>query len=110
MKRFVIVSTIDVHRRDKWLERATYYSVAKHYADFWLEKGGLDYTIIRSGGLTNDPGTKKVKVVVDLEYGQISRQDVASVIIAALENTHTIGKAFDIVGGKTSIEDALKTL
>jgi nucleoside-diphosphate-sugar epimerase len=110
VKRFVIVSAIGVHDRDKWMSGAPYYSAAKHYADVWLEKSGLDYTIIRPGGLTNDNGTGKVKVAVDLERGQIPREDVASAIVASLENDHTIGKAFDMIGGETPIEDALKTL
>ncbi|MEW9676864.1 SDR family oxidoreductase [Lentibacillus sp. L22] len=109
-KRFVIVSAIGVHHRDKWMGGAPYYSAAKHYADVWLENSGLDYTIIRPGGLTNDPGTGKVKVAVDLERGQIPREDVASTIVASLENDQTIGKAFDMIGGETPIEDALKTL
>ncbi|HEX7065468.1 MAG TPA: SDR family oxidoreductase [Bacillales bacterium] len=110
IKRFVIVSAIGVHDRDKWMSGAPYYSAAKHYADVWLEKSGLDYTIIRPGGLTNDQGTGKVKVAVDLERGQIPREDVASTIVASLENDHTVGKAFDMVGGETPIEEALKTL
>lgn len=110
VKRFIIVSAIGVHHRDKWMNSAPYYSAAKYYADVWLKRSGLDYTIIRPGGLTNDPGTGKVKVAVDLERGQIPREDVASAIIASLENDQTIGKAFDMVGGETSIEEALKTV
>lgn len=110
VKRFIIISAIGVHHRDKWMSSAPYYSAAKHYADVWLENSGLDYTIIRPGGLTNDKGTGKVKVAINLERGEISREDVASAIVAALENDHTIGKAFDMIGGVTPIEDALKTL
>ncbi|MEN1969202.1 SDR family oxidoreductase [Lentibacillus sp. N15] len=110
VNRFVIVSAMGVHHRENWMSGAPYYSAAKHYADVWLEKSGLDYTIIRPGGLTNDTGTGKVKVAVDLERGQIPREDVASTIIASLENDHTIGKAFDIIGGELAIEDALNTL
>ncbi|HET7657427.1 MAG TPA: SDR family oxidoreductase [Bacillales bacterium] len=110
VKRFVIVSAIGVHHRDKWMSGAPYYSAAKHYADVWLEKSGLDYTIIRPGGLTNDEGTGKVKVAVDLERGEIPREDVASTIVASLGNENTIGKDFDMIGGDTPIEDALKTL
>lgn len=110
VKRFVIVSAIGVHNRNKWMGSVPYYSAAKHYADVWLKESGLDYTIIRPGGLTNDVGTGKVKVAVDLEVGQISREDVASVIVASLNNDHTIGKGFDVVGGETPIVDALITL
>ncbi|QQZ10393.1 SDR family oxidoreductase [Heyndrickxia vini] len=110
VKRFIIVSAIGVHHRDRWMNSAPYYSAAKHYADVWLEKSGLDYTIIRPGGLTNEPGTGKVKVAVDLGYGKIPREDVAAAIVASLENSQTIGKSFDMIGGETLIEDALKTL
>lgn len=115
VKRFVIVSGIGVHRwHDKnhleWMDSIPYYSAAKYYADIWLEGSGLDYTIIRPGSLTNDPGTGKVEVAEDLEHEQISREDVASAIIASLENDQTTGKAFDIVRGETPIEEVLKTL
>lgn len=110
VKRFIIVSAIGVHHRDRWINSAPYYSAAKHYADVWLERSGLDYTIVRPGQLTNDSGTGKVKVAVDLERGQIPREDVASTIVASLENNHTIGKAFDMIGGELAIEDALKML
>jgi len=115
VKRFIIVSGIGVHRwHDKshleWMDSSPVYSAAKYYADVWLESSGLDYTIIRPGSLTNNPGTGKVKVADDLEHKQISREDVASAIIASLENDQTIGKAFDLVGGVTPIEEALRTL
>lgn len=110
VKRFVIVSAIGVHHREKWMGSVPYYSAAKHYADIWLRESGLDYTIIRPGGLTNDEGTGKVKVAVDLERGSIPREDVATTILATLKNDHTIGKEFDMTSGETPIKDALSTL
>ena len=110
VKRFVIVSAIGVHHRDKWMGSVPYYSAAKHYADVWLRESGLDYTIIRPGGLTNDEGTRKVQVAVDLERGSIPREDVAATILATIENDHTIGKEFDMIAGDTPIKDALNTL
>jgi len=110
VRRFVIVSAIGVHHREKWMESAPYYSAAKHYADVWLTQSGLDYTILRPGRLTNEAGTGKVTAAVDLDPGSIPREDVASTIVASLENPHTIGKAFDLVSGDTSIEEALRSL
>ncbi|MBB3126875.1 uncharacterized protein YbjT (DUF2867 family) [Paenibacillus rhizosphaerae] len=110
VRRFIMVSAIGVHHRELWMESAPYYSAAKHYADIWLEHSGLDYTIIRPGGLTNEPGTGKVAAAVDLDRGQIPREDVAEAILASLENPHTIGKAFDMTSGETSIEQALNAL
>ncbi|MWV42752.1 NAD(P)H-binding protein [Paenibacillus sp. HJL G12] len=110
VKRFIIISAIGVHHRDQWMESAPYYSAAKYYADVWLEKSGLDYTIIRPGRLSNDAGTGKIKAAVDLERGEIPREDVASTVVASLENNHSIGKAFDLIGGETPIHEALNTL
>ena len=110
VKRFVIVSAIGVHHRDKWMGSVPYYSAAKHYADVWLRESGLDYTIIRPGGLINDAGTGKIKVAVDLERGEIPREDVASTILASLEDDHTIGKEFDMIAGETPIKDAIAKL
>lgn len=71
VKRFIIVSGIGVHRWHannhlEWMDSSPAYSAAKYYADVWLERSGLDYTIIRPGILTNDPGTGKVKAARDI--------------------------------------------
>lgn len=115
IKRFVLVSAIGIHRWHEkkhleWMDRTPYYSAAKYYADVWLERTNLDYTIIRPGGLTNQPGTGKVEIAMDLNFEQIPREDVAAAIIASLDNDETIGKAFDITGGEKQIENALKEL
>ncbi|MUG68544.1 NAD(P)H-binding protein [Paenibacillus campinasensis] len=108
IQRFVMVSAIGVHHREKWMASAPHYSAAKYYADMWLMRSGLDYTIIRPGGLTNEPGTGKVKAAADVERGSIPREDVASTILAALVDPSTMGKAFDLISGDTPIEQALK--
>jgi len=116
VKRFIIVSGIGVNRLhdNNYLKgkgtSPSYYSVAKYYADVWLERSSLDYTIIRPGQLTNAPETGKVNVAEDLEHKHISREDVAAAIIASLENDQTIGKSFDITDGDTPIEEALRKL
>lgn len=110
VSRYIIVSAIGAH---KWHEKtvdsesASYYRVAKFYADQWLLNSGLDYTIVRPGKLLNNQGTGKVKVSESLERASIPREDVASAIVSVLENDNTIGKGFDIVSGNTDIETAV---
>ena len=48
IKRFIMVSAIHAHRREKW-SSIKHYMVAKHHADKILEQSGLTYTIIRPG-------------------------------------------------------------
>ncbi|MDN3233095.1 SDR family oxidoreductase [Priestia megaterium] len=115
VKRFIMVSGIGVHgwhdtNHLDWMDSSPVYSAAKYYADAWLERSDLDYTIIRPGSLTNDIGTGKVTVADDLPHKQISREDVASAIITSLENNETIGKSFDMINGEIPILEALKTL
>ncbi|ALC91458.1 sugar epimerase [Bacillus sp. FJAT-18017] len=108
--RFIMVSALQAHNRENWNEQIKPYYVAKHYADRMLVQSGLNYTIIRPGGLLNEPGTGKVTVAENLERGSIPREDVAKTILAVIDQENAFNKAFDLVSGETPIEDAIKSL
>ncbi|MCD7036023.1 SDR family oxidoreductase [Metabacillus sp. GX 13764] len=110
VKRFVMVSALQANNRENWNEKLKSYYVAKHYADKALQDSSLNYTIVRPGGLLNDPGTGKVSVGEQLERGSVPREDVAAVIAASLEEEKTYKRAFDLVSGDSSVEDAVKSL
>ncbi|OJH16742.1 sugar epimerase [Bacillus obstructivus] len=110
IKRFIIVSALQAHHRENWNESIKPYYVAKHYADRVLVSSNLDYTIIRPGGLLNDPGTGKVSIAENLQRGAISREDVAELIIACLNEKNTLRRSFDVVAGETPINVAIKQL
>jgi uncharacterized protein YbjT (DUF2867 family) len=86
------------------------YLRAKARADRDLLAAGLDHTIVRPGGLTDDPPTGRVEVGVGLERGQIPRADVAAVIAAALVTESSIGATFELVSGERTIAEALASL
>jgi uncharacterized protein YbjT (DUF2867 family) len=86
------------------------YLRAKAGADEALRASGLDYTIVRPGGLTDDPGAGLVRVAERLDRGQIPRADVAAVFLACLDEPGTIGKSFDLIEGETPIAEALAAL
>ena len=86
------------------------YLRAKAKADRELAASGLDYTIVRPGGLTDDPGTGRVSVGARLDRGQIPRDDVTAVLLAVLDEPATIAKAFDLVSGDTPIDEAILRL
>ena len=110
IKRFIIVSALQAHHRENWNESIKPYYVAKHYADRVLVSSDLDYTIIRPGGLLNEPGTGKVSIAENLQRGAISREDVAELIIACLNEKNTLRRSFDVVAGETPINVAIKQL
>ncbi|MED1488440.1 SDR family oxidoreductase [Bacillus smithii] len=110
IKRFIMVSAIQAHNRKNWNEAIKPYYVAKHYADIMLEQSSLAYTIIRPGGLLNEPGTGKIFAAENLNRGTISREDVAKTIVASLDEENTYYRSFDLISGEIPIADALKNL
>jgi uncharacterized protein YbjT (DUF2867 family) len=110
IERYVIVSAISVDRSDEWSDQMRPYYEAKRDADERLLESGLSYTIVRPGGLTDDPGTGLVMVGTDLERGEIPREDVAATLVAVLETPSTFGKVFELVSGATPVEDAVRGL
>jgi uncharacterized protein YbjT (DUF2867 family) len=105
-----MVSAIAVDRPDEWSDQMRPYYEAKADADSRLLESGLDHTIVRPGGLTDDPGTGLVTVGTDLERGSIPREDVAAVVMAVLETPSSVGRSFELVSGDTPVEDAVRGL
>ncbi|MFA1819343.1 SDR family oxidoreductase [Virgibacillus oceani] len=110
VSRFVMVSAIQAHNRENWGETPSYYYVAKHYADRALMNSGLTYTIVRPGGLLNEPGTGKITAAENLEMKTIPREDVARTVIESLNEKNTHHKAFDLLSGDMKIGAALKNI
>jgi uncharacterized protein YbjT (DUF2867 family) len=109
--RYLIVSAIGVNRPERWSDEMRPYLEAKAGADTELTESGLDYTIVRPGGLTDDPGSGTIDAAEDLgRYGQIPRDDVAAALLACLDEPATAGKAFDLLAGETPIPEALAAL
>ncbi|WP_433300451.1 SDR family oxidoreductase [Actinoplanes sp. CA-030573] len=85
------------------------YLEAKAEADAYVVASGLDYTIVRPGHLTDDPGTGLVTVSRTLgNRGPIPRDDVAAVLAACLTTPATIGVTFELFAGETPIAEALR--
>jgi uncharacterized protein YbjT (DUF2867 family) len=110
VRRYVMVSAIGAGRPEEWSEPMRPYYEAKAEADRRLEESGLDYTIVRPGSLTDEPGTGLVTVGTELGRGEIPRDDVAALLLAVLETPGTTGKTFELVSGETPIEDAVRGL
>jgi uncharacterized protein YbjT (DUF2867 family) len=111
VSRYLMVSAISADRPDRWSEQMRPYFEAKHDADEALVAAGLEHTIVRPGGLTDDPGTGRIDVGTPLERnGQVPRDDVAATLLACLDERATVRVAFDLLGGDTPIAEALASL
>jgi uncharacterized protein YbjT (DUF2867 family) len=109
IKRYLMVSAIGANHPERWSDEMKPYYDAKAKADKYLEESGLDYTIIRPGRLTDDPGTGKVSLDGD-GSGSVTRDDVALVLAEVLTADNTIDKAFDLLGGETPVAEAIAAL
>lgn len=109
VKRFVQISAIGVDQSipDDADETWAAYVAAKRDADAQLRSSGLNWTILRPGGLTDDPGTGQVALGESVERGSIPRDDVAALVVACLNDPRTVGRQWEAVGGDRSIPDAI---
>jgi uncharacterized protein YbjT (DUF2867 family) len=110
-RRYLMVSAMGAADPASGSEAMRPYLDAKAEADAALAASDLDWTIVRPGGLTNDPGTGLIEAAPSLgRRGTISRDDVAAVLVACLDEPHTVGAAFDVLEGQTPIAEALGAL
>jgi len=110
VRRYAMVSSIGADAPASGSPEMRPYLEAKHDADEALVRSGLDYTIVRPGYLTDDPGTGKVTAGPDVDRAEIPRQDVAAVLVGVLDESRTVGKTFVVVSGDTPIPSALAQL
>jgi nucleoside-diphosphate-sugar epimerase len=110
VRRFVLVSSRGADPEAGGEGTFAVYLRAKGRADAELQRSGLDHTIVRPTGLTDEPGTGLVALGDELDRGEISRDDVAAVLAAALGEPATIGKAFGATSGEVPIAAAVAAI
>jgi uncharacterized protein YbjT (DUF2867 family) len=87
------------------------YLRAKGVADEAIRsRSSLSWTIVRPGHLTDDPGTGRVAIAESTGRGSVPREDVAAVLVAALDEPATGGHSFDLISGDTPIAEAVTAL
>lgn len=109
IRRFVQVSAINVDEPVAASASPVWraYVEAKRDADAALRDSGLDWTIIRPGRLTDDPGTGLVELGQDVARAEVSRADVAAVLAEVIDSGAGIGAQWNLVSGDTPIAEAV---
>jgi uncharacterized protein YbjT (DUF2867 family) len=109
--RFVLVSVFpDALRDQEPSEAFEHYMKTKKTADVHLTRSGLDWIIVRPGTLTDRPGTGQVTAGPAVEYGEVSRDDVAAFIDAALHEPALSRVIVELTSGETPVADAVVQL
>ena len=86
------------------------YLRAKGAADDDIRaRSSLDWTVLRPGALTDEPGTGLVRLADATGRGVVPRADVAAVLAALLaEPAPAVGRTLELVSGQDTISQALK--
>lgn len=110
VRRYVMISSMGTENADPDSDDVfQVYLRAKAAADDDLRSRDLDWTVVRPGRLTDDPGAGRVQVGT-LSRGEVPRADVALVIAEALTTDATIGSTFDLLAGHQTVQAALARL
>ena len=108
--RYVMISAVGAEAPPETDEVFGVYLRAKAEADAALQASDRDWTIVRPGGLTDDPGTGRVRIDTEPFRGRIPRDDVASVLDALLAEPLAIRRVLYLNAGEVPIEQALAAL
>lgn len=110
VRRFVVVSAMgaDTEPPEGTDPVFAAYLRAKGAADADVRaRAGLDWTILRPGRLTDEPGTGLVSLTGSTGRGEVTRDDVAAVLAALLEAPGTAGRTLELIGGGTPVGEAV---
>ena len=107
VKKFVMLSSMGADDPSKH-KKLEHYLEAKKKADEHLLESGIPYSILRPGALTDDMGLAKVKLGEKLnEKGEISRDDVAFLLVMSLADPLIKNKIIEALEGNESIKSAI---
>lgn len=113
VRRYVMVSAMNVDDEPPSDTEPVFaaYLRAKGAADADLRsRKDLDWTILRPGRLTDDPGTGRVDLATKVERGDVSRDDVAIVLCHLLTTPATAGLTLELVNGDVEVTDAISVV
>lgn len=119
VRRYVLVSAMNIDdppsAEDDDSVWGHYLRAKKAAEDALRARGDLDLTILRPGRLTDDPGTGLVRLgpvgaQPPVGYGEVTRDDVAAVLLALLDAPDTAGTVLDLVGGTVPPAQAVAAL
>jgi uncharacterized protein YbjT (DUF2867 family) len=106
--RYLIISSVGAENPPAGDDVFSVYLQAKAAADAAVRASDRQWTIVRPGRLTNDPGSGHVRISTEPFRGHVSRDDVAAVLAALLGDERSAGAILYVNGGDGSIEQALR--
>ncbi|MFD8790649.1 SDR family oxidoreductase [Streptomyces vinaceus] len=111
VRRFLMVSSMGADAHHGGDEVFDFYLRAKGEADDHVRtRLGLEWTVLRPGALTDDPGSGQVRLEARTGRGAVTRDDVAAVLAELVETPATAGLTLELVDGSTPVAVAVKAV
>ncbi|PZF81007.1 NAD(P)H-binding protein [Jiangella anatolica] len=112
VRRYLLVSSINATTQPPADPDDVFqvYLKAKGDSEADLRRRDLDWTVLRPGRLTNDPGTGRVRLSTSPLRGPVSRDDVAAVLLALLDEPETARLTLELIGGDVPVADAVRRM
>jgi nucleoside-diphosphate-sugar epimerase len=107
VRRYLIVSSIGAEDPPPGDDVFSVYLRAKAEADAAVQASDREWTVVRPGGLTDDPGTGRVRVDSAPFRGRVPRDDVAAVLARLLADPRAPHRVLYVNGGSEPIDEAL---
>jgi nucleoside-diphosphate-sugar epimerase len=106
--RFIIISATGAEAPPPGDEVFNVYLRAKAEADQAVQASDRQWTIVRPGRLTDDPGTGRVHVRSAPFRGQVPRDDVAALLARLVHDDRFTQRVFYVNSGEDTVEQALE--
>jgi uncharacterized protein YbjT (DUF2867 family) len=111
VKWWIQVSSLFADRIELAPPMLAHFLGNKVAADDAARASGMNYTVVRPGGLLDDPGAGTVDIVAEgMVNARVTRADVADVISVLINNELAVNTSFDLGSGNTAPEAALRAL
>lgn len=111
VRRYLLVSSTGVDEPlapdadEVW---AAYIAAKKAAENAITAAEHLDWTVLRPGALTDDPGTGRVLLAAPpVERSSVTRDDTAAVLAALLDAPGTAGKVLELREGDVEVHEAV---
>ena len=109
--RLLLISVFPEAAREQCLGGSfEHYMSAKKRADVEVVNSGLDWIILRPSSLTDALGTGRVRLGLANFHTEITRDDVASTVVALLNAPQITRKILELTQGTEAIADAVSAL
>jgi uncharacterized protein YbjT (DUF2867 family) len=114
VRRYLLVSSTGVDEPlapdadEVW---AAYIAAKKAAEEEITSREDLDWTVLRPGRLTDDPGTGRVLLAPPpVPRADVTRDDTAAVLVALLDAPGTAGKVLELREGDADVHEAVAAI